>query len=64
LTEYIKTGSLPHSKAEGDRTHIRSKSYMLIGDQLYQRVAATGVLMKCISREEGLELLEEIHSGF
>jgi len=64
LTEYIKTGSLPRSKAEGDRTPIRSKSYTLIGDQLYKRVAARGVLMKCISREEGLELLEEIHSGF
>jgi len=64
IAEYIRAGDLPEPKAEGDRVHRRSESYTLIGGQLYKRAVATGVLMKCIPREEGIELLEEIHSGF
>jgi hypothetical protein len=30
---------------------------------LYQRSASNGVLMKCILRSEGLQLLQEIHGG-
>jgi hypothetical protein len=41
----------------------RAKSYVLVGDKLYRRGTTFGVLMKCIPREEGKDILEEIHKG-
>jgi hypothetical protein len=41
----------------------RAKSYVLVGDKLYRRGASSGVLMKCIPRQEGKDILEEIHKG-
>jgi hypothetical protein len=35
----------------------------VIGTNLYRKAASTGVLMKCILRLEGLQLLAEIHGG-
>jgi hypothetical protein len=35
----------------------------VIGSDLYRKAASTGILMKCIIRSEGLQLLAEIHSG-
>jgi hypothetical protein len=41
----------------------QAKSYVLVGDKLYRRGATSGVLMKCVPREEGKDILEEIHKG-
>jgi hypothetical protein len=41
----------------------RAKSYVLVGDKVYRRGASSGVLMKCIPRQEGKYILEEIHKG-
>jgi hypothetical protein len=41
----------------------RAKSYVLVGDKLYRWGATSGVLMKCVPREEGKDILEEIHKG-
>jgi hypothetical protein len=41
----------------------RAKSYVLVGDKIYRRGASSGVLMKCVPREEGKGILEEIHKG-
>jgi hypothetical protein len=41
----------------------RAKSYVLVRDKLYKRGATSGVLMKCVPREEGKDILEEIHKG-
>jgi hypothetical protein len=35
----------------------------VIGTDLYRKAASTGVLMKCILRSEGQQLLAEIHSS-
>jgi hypothetical protein len=61
--DYIKENKLPDNKEEATRIIRRSKNYVLIGDNLYRRAASSGVLFKCITREEGKEILEEIHSG-
>jgi hypothetical protein len=61
--DYIKENKLPDNREEATRIIRRSKSYVLIGDNLYRRAASSGVLLKCITREEGKEILEEIHSG-
>jgi predicted choloylglycine hydrolase len=62
--DYIKENKLPSNKEEATRIIRRSKNYVLVGDNLYKRAASLGVLLKCISREEGKEILEEIHSGY
>jgi hypothetical protein len=41
----------------------RAKSYVLVGDKLYKQGASSGVLMKCVPRQEGKDILEEIHKG-
>jgi hypothetical protein len=48
-----------------EREHItrRSAKYVVIGTDLYRKAASTGVLMKCILRSKGLQLLAEIHNG-
>jgi hypothetical protein len=48
-----------------EATHIRwhSKRYVLVGGNLYKRGSASGILMKCVSTEEGKEILQEIHEG-
>jgi hypothetical protein len=43
----------PTTQEEATRIIRRSKNYVLIGDNLYRRAASTGVLLKCITREEG-----------
>jgi hypothetical protein len=40
----------------------RAKSYVLVGYKLYRWGASSGVLMKCVPREEGKGILE-IHKG-
>jgi hypothetical protein len=35
----------------------------VIGNDLYRKAVSTGILMKCILRSEGLQLLAEIHGG-
>jgi hypothetical protein len=39
-----------------------AKRYTLVEGDLYRR-GANGVLMRCITREEGYELLTEVHEG-
>ena len=40
----------------------RSKSFVLVGNNLYKRYAS-GILMKCVTLEEGKDILREIHEG-
>jgi hypothetical protein len=61
--DYIKENKLPSNKEEATRIIRRSKNYVLVGDNLYRRAASSVVLLKCISREEEIEILDEIHSG-
>ena len=53
---------MPADKEEATRVVRRSKNYVLVGDKLYRR-AASSVLLKCVSFEEGKEILDEIHLG-
>jgi hypothetical protein len=41
----------------------RAQYYVLVRDKLYRRGATSGVLMKCVPREEGKDILEKIHKG-
>jgi hypothetical protein len=48
--------------AKVERIAHKSKMYHLIDGVLYQQ-GANGMMMRCISREEGVQLLQDIHSS-
>ena len=59
--DYIKDKVLPpgieKDDAEAVRIMRRSKNYVLIDDKLYKRGAGSGILMKCVTAQEGKEIL-------
>jgi hypothetical protein len=68
--DYIQKHKLPPpppgvdpKSAEAIRILQHSKGYVLVGVNLYKRGSASGILMKCVSMEEGKEILQEIHEG-
>jgi hypothetical protein len=60
---YIVEKRVPKDKVERENIVRRAANYVVIGTELYRRSASSGILMKCVSRSEGLELLQEIHGG-
>jgi hypothetical protein len=61
--DYIREQKVPSGKNLAEQLIRRAKSYILVGDKLYRRGATSVVLMKCVPREEGKDILEEIHKG-
>jgi hypothetical protein len=62
IQTYLKDNILPDNMASADRIAHLAKRYTLVEGDLYRR-GANGVLMRCITREEGYELLIEVHGG-
>jgi hypothetical protein len=64
--DFIKEFNLPPhvdpKSAEAARIIRRSKSFVIVGDNLYKRTAS-GIFMKCVTFEEGKDILREIHEG-
>jgi ribonuclease HI len=46
---------------EAARVMCRSKGFVLVDSKLYRRGARSGVLMKCVTKEDGYDILREIH---
>jgi hypothetical protein len=61
--DYIREQKVPTNKILAEQLIHRAKSYVLVGYKLYKWGATSGVLMKCVPREEGKDILEEIHKG-
>jgi hypothetical protein len=61
--DYIREQKVPTDKNLTEQIIRRAKFYVLVGDKLYRRGTTSGVLMKCVPREEGKDILEEIHKG-
>jgi hypothetical protein len=61
--DYLSEQKIPSDKNLAEQLIRRAKSYVLVGDKLYRRGASSGVLMKCVPRQEGKDILEEIHKG-
>jgi hypothetical protein len=65
--DYIWEHKLPPGidleSVEATRILWRSKGYILVGGNLYKHGSASSILMKCVSKEEGKEILKEIHEG-
>jgi ribonuclease HI len=48
---------------EAARVMCRSKGFVLVNSKLYRHGARSGVLMKCVTKDDGYEILWEIHKG-
>ncbi|XP_039811831.1 uncharacterized protein LOC120674770 [Panicum virgatum] len=64
--DFIKEFKLPPhvdaKSAEAARIIRRSKGFVLVSDNLYKH-SSSGILMKCVTLEEGKDILREIHEG-
>ena len=59
---YLNRRELPEDQNEARRIVRRSKAYKVHDGELYKK-SSTGVLQRCISEEEGRQLLVEIQAG-
>jgi hypothetical protein len=65
--DFIRDQKLPAGidarSAEAARVLRRSKGFVLVDGKLNRRGARSGVLMKCVTKEDGYDILREIHEG-
>jgi hypothetical protein len=62
IRDYLKENVLPKDHMSAERIVRLAKRYTVVEGDLYHR-GANGILMRCITHEEGHELLAEIHGG-
>ena len=62
LYDYFTSGIMPQDRTLATRILRRAKAYTIINQELYKRSMA-GVYQRCVSREQGQDLLREIHQG-
>jgi len=60
---YISDGLGYQDKTENERLIRRSKNYILVDGKLMRKNASFEVLLKCISQDDGIKLLDDIHAG-
>ncbi|XP_051225799.1 uncharacterized protein [Lolium perenne] len=60
--EYLIDQKLSKDEVLARQIIRRAKSYTIIDGQLYKR-STTGIFQKCVSNEEGIAILREIHLG-
>jgi hypothetical protein len=61
--DYIREQKVPTDKNFAEQLICRAKSDVLVGDKLYRRATTSRVRMKRVPREEGKDILDEIHKG-
>ena len=62
IFSYLKDGTLPSDETLARKTTRRAKAYTIMNKELYKR-SVTSVLQRCISSEQGQEILLDIHQG-
>jgi transposase InsO family protein len=62
IRDYLKENILPEDHVSAERIVRLAKRYTTVEGDLYRR-GANGILMRCITQEEGRELLTEIQGG-
>ncbi|KAK1680683.1 hypothetical protein QYE76_041531 [Lolium multiflorum] len=60
--DYLIDQKLPEDEVLARQIIRRARSYTIVDGQLYKRSAA-GVFLKCVSNQDGIEILREIHAG-
>ena len=63
FVKYLSDGSGFQDKTENKRLIRRTKNYILVDNRLMRKNASSEVLLKCISQDDGIKLLEDIHAG-
>ncbi|XP_021307541.1 uncharacterized protein LOC110431980 [Sorghum bicolor] len=61
--KYLSDGSEFQDKTENERLIRRSRNYILVDGKLMRKNASSEVLLKCISQDDGVKLLDDIHAG-
>jgi hypothetical protein len=62
IQTYLKDNILTDDMTSADRIARLAKRYTLVEGDLY-RCGTNGILMRCITREEGCDLLADVHGG-
>jgi hypothetical protein len=62
IKAYLDNQPISDDNVEIERIARKSRMYHLINGVLYKQ-GANGMMMKCISKDEGIQLLREIQSG-
>jgi hypothetical protein len=62
IRDYLKENIRPEDHVSAERIVRLAKRYTMVEGGLYRR-GANSILMRCITQEEGRELLTEIHGG-
>ena len=63
IRDYLKENILPEDHVSAERIVRLAKHYAVVEGDLYCR-GANDILMRCITQEEGRELLKEIHGHY
>jgi hypothetical protein len=59
---YMVNKTLPEDTVQAKRIIRRSKAFVVLQGKLYKR-SITGVLQRCVTPQEGQEILRDIHAG-
>nr|CAH66039.1 H0515C11.15 [Oryza sativa]CAH66246.1 OSIGBa0101A01.2 [Oryza sativa] len=62
LIKFISSEELPEDDTEAEKITRKSKIYCMVGNDLYKK-APNRVLLKCVSTDDGRQLLLDIHEG-
>jgi hypothetical protein len=62
IRDYLKENILPEDHVSTECIVRLAKRYTVVEGDLYRR-GTNGILMRCVTQEEGRELLAEIHGG-
>nr|ABA97604.1 retrotransposon protein, putative, Ty3-gypsy subclass [Oryza sativa Japonica Group] len=62
LIRFLTNQELPQDKDEAERISRCSRLYIIHETELYKK-SPSGILQRCVSLEEGRQLLKDIHSG-
>jgi hypothetical protein len=63
IMAYLRGHYEPQGELEEKRLEQRARGYAIVNEELYKS-GVTELWLRCITSEKGIELLEEIHSGF
>jgi len=63
FVKYLSDSSGFQDKVENERLIQRSKNYIMVDARLMRKNTNLGVLLKCITQDDGIKLLDDIHAG-
>ena len=64
IWNYLRDGYIPEYATKSDKRALKEmvQRYVVVGGLLYRR-SFSGILLRCVTVEEGREIIEEAHSG-